>query len=122
MRGVAMFTGVAVVVFGVAALCTPCMERGLPLLQNSFLCGDWIMGIAVLPLLGLVWAARRTWAAGAGFRSALLGAAVGFTAAGMQALHCAHSDGLHVLIGHGWPVIALGALAYFLLGNRLKIA
>jgi hypothetical protein len=121
-RAVGSFVAVASVVFGVAALCTPCIEAGLPLLKNSFLCGDWILAIAVVPLFALAWATKRTWAAGAGFRSALLGAAVGFTAAGMQALHCAHSDGMHVLLGHGWPIVVLGAGAYILLRQRLRIA
>ncbi|NUP08795.1 MAG: DUF1109 family protein [Polyangiaceae bacterium] len=122
MKAVAGFVVAAAVVFGVASLCTPCLERGLPLVQNSFLCGDWIMGIAIVPLAALAWAQRRSFAAGWGFRSGLLGISVGFTAAGMQALHCAHSDGMHVLLGHGWPVIGMGLLGYFLLRDRLRVA
>lgn len=122
VKSVAAFGVGAALVFGVASLCTPCLESGVVLAESSFLCGDFIMAIAVVPLIAIAWAQRRSWAAGVGFRTALLGSAVGFSAAGMQALHCPHSDGLHVLFGHGWPVVALGLVAYLLLRKKLQVA
>lgn len=122
VKAMAIFVAVAPVAFAGAALCGPCVEQGLALAESIFLCGDFIIAIAILPLLALVWAQRRTWAAGSGFRSVMLGAAVGFTAAGMQALHCAHSDRYHVLVGHGWPVIFIALLGYFAIRRTMRIA
>jgi hypothetical protein len=121
-RSVITFGVIGAATFSVAALATPCATQTMGYVEGSLLCGDITVLIAIVPLAAIAWAQRGTFVAGAGFRSALLGASVGFAAAGMQALHCIESDRYHVLFGHGWPVIALGLAAYLLLRKKLAVS
>lgn len=119
VRSVAVFALIATATFAGAALVTPCATQTMGYVEGSLLCGDITVLIAVIPLAIIAWAQRRSFVAGAGYRSALLGASVGLAAAGMQALHCIESDRYHVLFGHGWPVLAMAAAGYLLLRKRL---
>jgi hypothetical protein len=112
----------APLVFIAAALCTPCYESASELAWSSFLCGDALLALGLLPLGLFAWAQRRTAVAGAGYRGAIAGGAIGLMAAGFQALHCIHSDGWHVALGHGWPVIVLGALGGLVVSRVTRVS
>jgi hypothetical protein len=119
----ALLLGIAApIIFVVAALCTPCFESASEVAWSSFLCGDALLVLALLPLGLFAWAHRRTAVAGAGFRGAIAGGAIGLVAAGFQALHCVHSDGVHVALGHGWPIVVLGLLGGFLVSRVTRVA
>lgn len=119
----AIVLGIAApVVFVVAAMCTPCFESASEVAWSSFLCGDALLVLALLPLGLFAWAHRRTAVAGAGFRGAIAGGAIGLVAAGFQALHCVHNDGLHVALGHGWPIVVLGLLGGLLVSRVTRVA
>jgi hypothetical protein len=119
----ALLLGIAApIIFVVAAMCTPCFESASEVAWSSFLCGDALLVLALLPLGLFAWAHRRTAVAGAGFRGAIAGGAIGLVAAGFQALHCVHSDGLHVALGHGWPIIVLGLLGGLLVSRVTRVA
>lgn len=119
----ALLLGVAApIIFVVAAMCTPCFESASEVAWSSFLCGDALLVLALLPLGLFAWAHRRTAVAGARFRGVIAGGAIGLVAAGFQALHCVHSDGLHVALGHGWPVIVLGLLGGLLVSRVTRVA
>lgn len=121
-RSVIGFTVLSPFAFVAAALVAPCLEDAATLADGIFFCGDFIMAVGVVPMLALTWAQQRSFAAAAKPRSALLGVSVGFTAAGLQALHCAHSDGIHVLIGHSWPVLLMGLIAGLFLHRQMRVA
>ena len=112
----------APIIFVVAAMCTPCFESASEVAWSSFLCGDALLVLALLPLGLFAWAHRRTAVAGAGFRGAIGGGAIGLVAAGFQALHCVHSDGLHVALGHGWPIVVLGLLGGLVVSRFTRVA
>jgi hypothetical protein len=119
----ALVLGVAApIIFVIAAMSTPCFESPSEVAWSSFLCGDALLALALLPLGVFAWAQRRTAVAGAGFRGVMAGGAIGLVAAGFQALHCVHSDGLHVALGHGWPVIVLGLVGGFLVSRVTRVA
>ncbi len=115
------FAVAAPLVFVAASLMTPCFDSASTVAWTSFLCGDVLLVLALLPLGLLAWAQRRSFAASAGVRSMLVGGAVGLVAAGFQALHCVHTDGFHVAIGHGWPVIVLGLLGGLVVGRVARV-
>jgi len=107
-RSVGAYAAIAPAIFAASAFVTPARENGAELAESVVMCGDFIMGAAIVPLFLLIWAQRRTFAGGAGRRSALLGVGVGFLAGAAQVLHCAHDDGLHIAVGHSWPAVAMG--------------
>ncbi len=121
IRSTSIFAVVASVVFAASMLLGPAVlgdagvvqgEDSSNFFEKAFLCGDFILALAVVPLIGLAWVQRRTAPSSAGIKSALFGVAAGFTAGGLQALHCAHSDAPHVVLGHGWPVLVMGLVAW----------
>lgn len=86
-------------------------------LIDTFLCFDiTIAGVAV-PLLCAAITLRGAFAAGARWRSALVGAGIGLFAGATMNLHCPNVAPAHMLLGHGLAVVvaaALGALALVL--------
>lgn len=121
-RSVVGFAVLSPIAFIAAAFVAPCLEDAATLADGIFFCGDFIMAVGVVPMLALTWAQHRSFAAAAKPRSALLGVSVGFTAAGLQALHCAHSDGIHVLLGHSWPILVMGLIAGLFLQRQTRVA
>jgi hypothetical protein len=102
----------------VTLLAVPALFVGVSLLsgvtgalgKDSFICGELILVLGVVPLLALGLALRHSSPSRSLVRSALLGSAVGLLAATVQAVHCPKTEILHSLMGHGVPVIVLGAL------------
>jgi hypothetical protein len=76
---------------------------------GSMVCLDITLSWAAAPLLLLALSLRRSFAAQAARRSALVGAALGLLSGAAINLHCSNVDPRHMLVGHGTPV-ALAAL------------
>jgi len=72
---------------------------------TSLVCLDLTLAWAAAPLLLAAWTLRRAFAAGAGWRSTLLGAAIGLLSGAAINLHCPNVDRAHLLVGHGVPII-----------------
>lgn len=81
---------------------------------GSLLCLDITLSWAAAPLLLLALALRRSFAADATRRSALVGAALGLLSGGAINLHCANVEPWHMATGHGVPVLLAALLGAFL--------
>lgn len=71
----------------------------------SLVCLDITLAWAAAPLLLAALALRRAFPASAGWRSALVGAALGLLSGAAINLHCPNTDPAHLLAGHGVPVV-----------------
>jgi hypothetical protein len=71
----------------------------------SLVCLDLTLAWAAAPLLLAAWTLRRAFAAGAGWRSTLLGAAIGLLSGAAINLHCPKADPAHLVVGHGVPIV-----------------
>ena len=98
--------------FVVTAAMFPTHDSGAHLAKGIFICGDLVLLLGAVPLAALTWAARRTCVTGAPWRSALLAIAIGLGGATALGMHCNVTDGLHVALGHGWPIVALGVIGW----------
>jgi hypothetical protein len=80
---------------------------------SSLLCLDITLAWAAAPLLLAALAVRRAFPAGAAWRSALVGSALGLLSGAAINLHCPNVNPAHLLAGHGVPVVVaalVGAL------------
>ncbi len=107
--------------FALTAALFPALDGGHSL-QAAFFCGDVALALGAVPLAALAWAQRATCVVGAPLRSAMLGVAMGLLGAATLGMHCGNGDGLHVAIGHGWPVIVLGVAGALLVGRVTRVA
>lgn len=86
-------------------------------LVDTFLCFDITLAGVAVPLLCAAITLRGAFAAGARWRSALVGAGIGLFAGATMNLHCPNVAPTHMLLGHGLAVVVaalLGALALVL--------
>ncbi len=83
-------------------------------------CFDITVAWTLLPLLCAALTLPGAFASGARWRSALLGAALGLFAGATMNLHCPNVAPLHVLMGHGLPVIVATVLGALVLGYRTR--
>jgi hypothetical protein len=91
------------------------VPNGAGALLGVLVCFDITVAWAAIPLLLAALSLRGAFAAGSRLRSTLVGAAAGLFAGGTMNLHCPNVSSLHVLLGHGIPVlIAAVAGALFL--------
>jgi hypothetical protein len=84
---------------------------------DTVLCFDITVAWVAVPLLCAAITLRGAFAAGARWRSALVGAGIGLFAGATMNLHCPNVAPAHMLLGHGLAVVvaaALGALALVL--------
>jgi hypothetical protein len=87
--------------------------------QNSSLggcvgCLETTIFWAATPLVLGALTLRRAFVSGAGWRAALVGASCGLLAGGTINLHCPNADTVHVIVGHGIPMLVttlVGAIA-----------
>lgn len=107
-------------VFALSALAFPAID-GSHGARAAFFCGDWGLVLGAVPLAALAWAQRRTCAAAAPWRSALIGVAMGLVGVATLGMHCANGDGWHVALGHGWPVAVLGAVGFGFVGRITRV-
>jgi FtsH-binding integral membrane protein len=63
------------------------------------------------PLLLGALALRNAFPSGAAGRATTLGVAAGLLGAATIRLHCPHDDSIHIMLGHGLPILAAGLLA-----------
>lgn len=89
-------------------------------LIGILVCLDITVAWAALPLLLAVLALRGAFAAGSRHRSALVGAAAGLFAGATMNLHCPNVSSLHVLLGHGLPVVLAAAAGALFLAFRTR--
>jgi hypothetical protein len=104
--------------FAGAAAFFPTMEIDM---HRDFVCGDLSLIMGAVPVIALAIALRRGFVVGAARRGALLGVAGGLLGAAALGLHCSVTDGMHIAIGHGSPVIVLAVAAAFVLGRSAKV-
>jgi hypothetical protein len=81
---------------------------------GSLLCLDITLAWAAAPLLLLALSLRRSIAARATARSALVGAALGLLSGGAINLHCSNVAPWHMAIGHAVPVLIAALLGAFI--------
>jgi hypothetical protein len=93
---------------------------GAASLLGILVCFDITVAWAAVPLLGAAFALPGAFASGVRWRSALVGAAVGLFAGATMNLHCPNVAPLHVLLGHGLPVIVATIVGALLLGYRTR--
>jgi hypothetical protein len=74
-------------------------------------CGDLMLAWMSTPLFAAAFALRRAFAAGAVWRSALVGSSVGLASAVTLNLHCDNGDAFHLVMGHATPVAAASVFA-----------
>lgn len=118
-RTVVAFAVLAPLTFVASAFLSPCLV-GPPIARHAFLCGDWILLLGAISLGIVAMVQRRTVAAGAHHKSLLLGISAGFGAAAVHSLHCDNTTGVHVAIGHTWPVVVLGLMGLFFVRRAVR--
>jgi hypothetical protein len=89
-------------------------------LLSALVCFDITLLWAALPLVAAAFSLRRMFASGAAWRSALVGAAAGLFSGAVMNLHCPNVDPLHMVLGHGVPILIGGLVGAFLLSRWLK--
>lgn len=120
LRQAGVLALLALAVFSGASLLAPCEQHGATLLYGAFVCGDVVLGFSLVPAALAAWALRRSAATGAGRHGALLGLGIGFCATCALTMHCPQLDGLHMLLGHGLPVLGVAGLSFLTLRRFLR--
>ena len=116
------------VVLGPLAFCLIAFGAPVPRAADSdessllgiLVCFDITVAWTAVPLLCAALALPSAFATGVRWRSALVGAAVGLCAGATMNLHCPNAAPLHVLTGHGLPVIVATLLGALVLGYRTR--
>jgi hypothetical protein len=110
-------------ILGPASFCLIALGAPVPrtpetgTLVDTVLCFDITVAWVAVPLLCAAITLRGAFAAGARWRSALVGAGIGLFAGATMNLHCPNVAPAHMLLGHGLAVVvaaALGAVALVL--------
>jgi hypothetical protein len=86
----------------------------------ALVCFDITLLWSALPLVAAAFALRRSFAGGAVWRSALIGAATGLFSGAAMNLHCTNTDPLHMALGHGMPVLLGALVGAFVLSRWLR--
>jgi hypothetical protein len=81
------------------------VPAGVASLLGILLCFDITFAWAAVPLLLAALTLRGAFAASTRWRSALVGAGAGLFAGATMNLHCPNTAPLHMLLGHGVPVV-----------------
>jgi hypothetical protein len=98
----------------------PLVDASVPSWADHCLCLDLTLVWMSVPLLLAALNLRRAFTGAAAWRGALLGGASGLVAAGLMNLHCASASRVHLLFGHGLPVVIGCLLGGLLLARWLK--
>jgi hypothetical protein len=80
-----------------------------------FMCGNLALGWSAVPLLAAALGLRGAFAAGALWRSALVGTACGLGAAVAAQVRCPITGAWHIVLAHGGVVVIAALLGAFLL-------
>jgi hypothetical protein len=103
-------------VLGPASFCVIALGAPVPrvpeagTLLDTVLCFDITVAWVAVPLLCAAITLRGAFAAGARWRSALVGAGIGLFAGATMNLHCPSVAPVHMLLGHGLAVLVAAAL------------
>ena len=89
-------------------------------LLGILVCFDITVAWTAVPLLCAALTLPGAFATGVRWRSALVGAGIGLFAGATMNLHCPNAAPLHVLTGHGLPVIVATILGALLLAYRTR--
>jgi hypothetical protein len=123
---IGLVSGLAVL--GPLAFCLVAFGAPVPYVADSeaasllgiLVCFDITVAWAAVPLLCAGLTLPGAFASGVRWRSALVGAAIGLFAGATMNLHCPNVAPLHVLMGHGLPVIVATILGAVVLGYRSR--
>jgi len=96
------------------------VPAGSASLLGILVCFDITVGWAAVPLLLAALTLRGAFPAAARWRSALVGAGAGLFAGATMNLHCPNIAPLHMLFGHGLPVVVATVLGAVLLSLRAR--
>jgi hypothetical protein len=96
------------------------VPAGVATPHNVLLCFDITVAWAAVPLLFGALTLRGAFAAATRWRSALVGAGAGLFAGATMNLHCANAAPLHMLFGHGLPVVVATLAGAVLLALRAR--
>lgn len=124
-RGLGLKIGLVstLAILGPASFCMIALGAPIPrvpepgTLIDTVLCFDITIAWVAVPLLCAAITLRGAFAAGARWRSALVGAGIGLFAGATMNLHCPNVAPAHMLLGHGLAVVVaatLGAAALVL--------
>ena len=89
-------------------------------LIGVLVCFDITVAWAAIPVLLAALSLRGAFAAGSRLRSGLIGAAAGLFAGATMNLHCPNVSSVHVLFGHGLPVVLEAAAGALFLAFRTR--
>lgn len=89
-------------------------------LGDTVLCFDLTVAWVAIPLLCAASVLRGAFAAGARWRSALVGAGIGLFAGATMNLHCPNVAPSHMLFGHGFAVAVAAAVGALVLVLRAR--
>jgi hypothetical protein len=111
--GLALSVVAALAVLGPLSfwLCAGLLNTPYPALDNArfwlgaLVCLDITLAWAAAPLLLAALTLRRAFPTGAGWRSGLVGAALGLFSGAAINLHCPNVNQGHMLLGHGIPIV-----------------
>lgn len=113
-------------ILGPASFCVIALGAPVPYvadpgtLVDTVLCFDITVAWVAVPLLCAAITLRGAFAAGARWRSALVGAGIGLFAGATMNLHCPNVSPTHMLLGHGLAVVISAALGALALALRAK--
>lgn len=96
------------------------VPAGVATVIGMLLCFDLTFAWAAVPLVLCALTLRGAFAAGTRWRSALVGAGAGLFAGATMNLHCPNLAPLHMLFGHGMPVLLATLGGAFLLALRTR--
>jgi hypothetical protein len=96
------------------------VPAGVLTLPGILVCFGITVAWAAVPLLLASLALRGAFAAAARWRSALVGAGIGLFAGATMNLHCPNVAPLHMLFGHGLPVLVATLAGALLLALRAR--
>jgi hypothetical protein len=88
---------------------------------SLFLCGNLALGWAAVPIVAAAFALQGAFAAGAVWRSALVGVACGLGAAVAAQVRCPITGGAHIALAHGGVVVLSALLGALLLPRATKL-
>lgn len=96
------------------------VPAGVATMIGILLCFDITVAWAAVPLLLAALTLHGAFAAAARWRSALVGAGAGLFAGATMNLHCPNVAPLHMLLGHGAPVVVATLAGALLLALRAR--
>lgn len=120
ISGLAILGPLAFILIALGAPMPYAPGPGAASVLGILVCFDITVAWTAVPLLCAALALPGAFATGARWRSALVGAAIGLFAGATMNLHCPNVAPLHVVMGHGLPVVVATLLGALVLGYRTR--